>query len=316
MATLTAIATHDALTYRRMGIRRAVLSRHANLGDCWTSRDVLQRLLSGRFARRSSSAYPIGRGPSAAQLAVAVSRRVLQDLPGLTADEVGSVIYCHTAIDQTLSDSTAGRLQFDLGLPRANPFSISQSHNAGLLVGLDIALGLVDGPEANANVLLVASDKLLYGGPSDDSRALMFGDVAAAAMVSREARPGWQVDDVRVRQFDTPCSAYAAWPAGDVKAFAEFGAEVVGAALRDTGLAPLDLAAVVTTTPDAALVAALHRAARLGRPRAPAREARASSPDLLIALASLQASVARNAPVLAWSAGNNGEFACGVLTKV
>lgn len=324
MVTLSAISTHVGSSYRLMGRHRAVIARHALLGDCTTFRENARSLLSPSYWRRPGCLVPISlqrrRDSSAADLAVDVSRRLMESRPSLDTDTVSALIYCHEAPDERVSESTAGRLQFELNLRRANPFAISQAHNTSLLIALDLSLGLVEGPEAAEHVLLVASDKLLFGGPSDHGRRLMFGDVAAAALVSRTAAEGWSVEHVALRQFPTPCDAMSTWPRACVSEYGAFGAQVIRAALRETALSPDSLHAVITTTPDARFAAELHRAAglpeQLAQGHSSTRRQRSSSADLLFALSEAEPLTPSDSRVLAWACGNNGEFACCVLKRI
>ncbi|WP_374562574.1 hypothetical protein [Ideonella sp.] len=326
MASISAIATHDAThgapARRPMGLQRAVITRRVLLGDCTTLRDNARAMFSRRYWQRPACVVPLGagrrRGPSAADLAVDVSRQLMGRMPPGSSGRVGAVIYCHEAPDERMSESTVGRLQFELALRAANPFAISQAHHTALWIALDMALGLVDGPEQAQHVLLVASDKLVFGGPGTDARRLIFGDVAAAALVSRGEEQGWAVEQVLLRHFTTPCDALAVWPQAELDAFAQFGAGVLRQALAEGGQAPGNLQAVLTTSPDAAFAARVHLGAGLVVPAATAapRQPQAGSADLLLALAAVEAAVPAGARVLAWSAGNNGEFACTVLRRL
>lgn len=313
MTTLSALATHDGANARAMGLRRAVIARHAVLGDCTTLRDNARAVLSRSWWRRPGCVVPLGdrrhRHPSAADLAVGVARRLLESRPDVAAGRVGAVIYCHEAPDERMSESTVGRLQHELSLHAANPLAISQSHNTAAWLGLELALGLIDGPERVQHVLLVASDKLLFCGLAADARHLVFGDVAAAALLSRGDAAGWAVEQLVVRQFATPHDALSRWPAADVAEFAAFGAALVQQVLRDAGSHP---DAVIAVTADQALAQGLHRAC--GLPPAALRR-HASSADLLLALAAIEPSSPAGSHVLAWGAGNNGEFACCMLRR-
>lgn len=321
MAALSTIVVHDAPARRRVAVQRAVVERRALLGDCANIRDHARALVSRRYWRRPACVVPTGlrrgHGASAADLAVAVSRRLLEDMDALVdRDHIGALIYCHDAPDERISESTAGRLQYELGLAAANPFAISQAHGVALWVALDLALGLVDGPENAGAVLLVASDKLVFGGPASDARRLVFGDTAAAALVGDDALGGWAVERLVVRQRATSCDALAPWPAHEIAAFAAFGADVVEAVLSDSGVRAAALHAVLATSTETRLVDALHGRAGLRPAAAAGRRGEASSSDPLIALAMIEPAAMRGALVLAWSAGNNGEFACCVLRRL
>lgn len=330
MASISAIAVHDSLlaaaagaaARRPMGLQRAVITRRVLLGDCTTLRDNARAMFSRRYWQRPACVVPLGaarrRGPSAADLAVDVSRRLLGGMTTAVHGGVGAVIYCHDAPDEKMSESTVGRLQHELGLRSANPFAVSQAHHTALWIALDMALGLVDGPEQARHVLLVASDKLVFGGPGADARRLVFGDVAAAALVSRGEDQGWAVEQVLLRHFSTPCDALAVWPTEEIERFAAYGAGVMRQALGDARLRAADVHAVLTTTPDTAFATRVQLGAGfpVSTDGAASRQPQAGSADLLSALSAVEASVPKGGRVMAWSAGNNGEFACCVLKKL
>ncbi|MET0383290.1 MAG: hypothetical protein ABW032_07705 [Burkholderiaceae bacterium] len=319
MASICAIATHAPAARRRAAVRLAVVARRAVLGDCANVRDHARAVFSRRYWRRPACVVPMGlrsgRGASAADLAVTVARRLL-DANGhrLRRDAVAALIYCHDAPDERISESTAGRLQYELGLTAANPFAVSQAHGVAVWIALDLALGLVEGPEAADAVLVVASDKLVFGGPQADMRRLVFGDTAAAALVRGGEAGSWSIDHLSVRQFATACDALAPWPSAEVDAFAAFGAGVIGATLEEAGIDAEGLETVLATTPDARLADGVHAAS--GLPAAADARTEGSSSDPLFALAAIEASTPAGARVLAWSAGNNGEFACCVLKRL
>ncbi len=320
MTTLVAITAHADARRRRLGIHRALVTRQANLGDCADARDVLRRLASPRYLRRPACVIPIRRRsqadqPTAADLAVAVARRTLAHPHALPPAAIGAVVYCHVVPDEHTSESTAGRLQWELGLKAANPFAISQAHHGALLVGLDIAAALVDGPEQLSAVLLVASDKLLQESPAGAPRGLLFGDAAAAAIVCRdEDASGWRIEEVRTRHFALDAAPRRAWSAQAATRFVAAGAMLIGDLLRRHAVDPARLGAIVTSVPDAALVERIHRAAGLAAPSLPVPAA-AAVPDLLAALGRLHPAAPRGAPALAWTGGPNGEFACALMTR-
>lgn len=324
MVCISSITVRDSRRYHRMGLRSALLTRRANLGDCVDARSVFRRMASNRYMGYPACVIPLTsprRGEiSAAGLALDVSRRALLDADAMPADAYGALIYCHAVPDERTSDSTAGHLQFELGLTRANPFSVSQAHNTALLIGLDLAAGLVEGPEAAAAVLLVASDKLMFGAPPTRAQRMTWGDVAAAAVVSREAQSGWKVHRVVLRHFATNFGTHQRWPDGEQRAFAAYCADALATCLRDAGVRPGELAAIISTAPDANFVQQVHQSAGLPMAapgaRDKARARHAASPDLLLRLAKLQEGFAPTRPVMAWCNGNNGEFACCLLTRI
>lgn len=326
MVCITAIATHDGARLRRMSLRRALVTRRANLGDCPDAPTLVRRFLSPRYMRYPACVVPLPRRSrgevGAADLAEQVARVSLANAGELDPLSVGAVVYCHAAPDDRATDSTAGRLQFALGLRNAHPFSISQAHNTSLLIALDIIAGLIEGPESACSALLVAADKLLFGKPPHPARDMVWGDVAAAAVIRRDAPTGWCVVHSVLRHFATPLGAHNTWPAADKRAFARYGAQALRSCLTGAGIDAAQLAAVATTSPDAGFVREVHQSAGLyctgGRDVSPKvqRLTYASCADLLVCLSRLESTVAAGRPVLAWCEGNNGEFACAVITRI
>lgn len=337
MVCIATIAAHDSHRLQRMGLRRALLTRRANLGDCVDASSVLRRIASPEYMRYPYSVVPLPRRLrgqlSAADLALQVSRQALGGLPGLDLSDVGALIFCHAAPDERIGHSVPGRVQFELGLRRALPFSVSQAHNTALVIALDLAVGLIEGPEAAAAVLVVASDKLLYGAPPHVAAHMVWGDVAAAAVLTREAVSGWRIVHVVLRHFDTPLRAHQAWPAADRQAFADYGAQVLRSCLAEAGVAAAELAAVVCTAAGGDFAQQVHRAAGLAAaaqaapgepPRNSSRNAgagalratHAASADFLVRLCQIEHRTEPGRPVLAWCHGDNGEFACAVLSRI
>ena len=318
MTSISALATHRGEHARGVGLRRAVLARQVLLGDCITLGDNARTLLSRRAWQRPACVVPLDsrrhRRPSAADLAVAVATQLLAAHPELATQRIGTLIYCHEAPDAHMSASTAGRLQHELGLTAAHPLAISQAHNTAPWIALDLALGLIEGPECAEHVLLVSSDKLVFGGPGQDARALVFRDVATAMLVSRGDARGWRVEAVALHQFDTPHDGLTAWPAAARQAFAHFGAAAVAKLLAQCAVAAAGLHAVLAVSADPALAQALHRAAGL----APARpgSAHVGATQWLLELAATAPHTPVGQIVLVWAAGNNGEFACSLLQRL
>lgn len=325
MVCLSAIAVHDSARTGRMGLRRALLSRRANLGDCSDARSVFHHILVPGQLRYPVCVVPLpGRGrASAADLGVRVGKASLACADNVLPDDFGGLIYCHATPDDCGAYSTAARLQHDLDLKGACAFSLSQAHNSALLIALDLAAALVEGPEQTGAVMLVASDKLLFGAAPHVARRMVWGDVAAAAVVTREATAGWRLASICLRQFATPWRAHQSWPDDARLAFARFGAATLAACAADAGLDLEQLDAVLTTSPDADLVRAVHGAAGIdtlaglfiSEPSG-ARRHLASCADLLLGLARLEQSMAAGQHVLAWCQGDNGEFACAILKRL
>jgi hypothetical protein len=322
MVCIASIATHDSPGLQRMGLRRALLARRANLGDCPDAASVIRRLLLPRSLQQPACVVPLPRRsrgqPSAADLAEQVARQALHGAAGLDPLDVGALIYSHATPDERTTDSTAGRLQHVLGLRRASPFSVSQAHNTSLLVALDLAAGLIEGPESAASVLLVAADKLLFRQPPHPAQDMVWGDVAAAAVLVPRAQAGWHIASVVLRHFAAAPGPHRPWPAAHQAAFAQFGAQALQRCLAEAGLAAGALATVLTTSPDACFVHQVHQAAGLPAPAGAAapglRATHAACADFLVRLARLQPTIEPGRPLLAWCHGSNGEFACAMMT--
>jgi hypothetical protein len=325
MVCITSIATHDSGKLERLGLRRALLSRRANLGDCTDAPSLFRRLFSSGHAACPACVFPMPRRwrgqLSTADLAVRVSRKALCNDVGPESNRLGAIIYCHGAPDERIPDSTAARVQFDLGLSRAIPFAVSQAHNTSLLIALDMAAGLLEGPEEVQAALVVAADNLLFHKPPHPSRDMVWSEVAAAAVLERDASHGWRLLHVVLRQFPTPLDANQDWPADQQWAFAEFAAETIQSCLADVGLKTRHLAAAIATSPDPGFERQVHLRlgvrAFAGLPQALGlRATHTSCADLLIRLSQLESAAGLFGYVLAWCHGNNGEFACAVMTRI
>ena len=319
MTVISSTRIVDPAVYRRMGPRAAVLARRANVADCWSAGATLRKLLTPGFADEAPPIYPIGGNASAAEIALDVSRRAIAHA-SLDADDIDGVIYCHTVLDARLSDSTAGRLQHELGLKRANPFAISQAHHVATAIGLDLAIALIDGPERNRHVLLAASDTLLFEGLQGRSRSLMFAEVGAAAIVSREGTSGWRVEHVLLDQMHAAGQGLKQRRSEDeIPAIAEFCAGGLRRALQQAGIEAAEVDAAVAIGMGLEDAARVHGSAGIAdvptwRPQA-ARLGRFGASDLLLALADLESTTRAREVILEWSCGMNGEFACVLLTR-
>ncbi len=325
MVYIASLAAHDAGRLESTGLRGALLTRRANLGDCPDAASVLRRLASPRYMRHPSCVVPLpkrSRGDlSTAELAVQVARQALARQAGFDPHSVGALIYVHATPDARTTDSTAGRLQCDLDLKRACAFSVSQAHNTAALIALDMAAGLIEGPEAADAVLLVAADKLVFGKAPHAARRMVWSDVAAAAVLSREAAYGWRIDAIELGHVATSFDAGHHWPPDAVDAFAERVAAALSRCLAQAGTLPDRLAAVLPVSADPAFVATVHPLAGLERVAAPLRRQGLRAPfvacaDPLAGLAACEAQIAPGNPVLTWSHGDNGEFACIVTTRI
>ncbi len=318
MATISAISAHDQGDYYVVGAGRALMSGYVFPADpALISFSALAQRLSGRrpLSEPATCIVPRGRKRrkehSASDLAVSVAEELLGRTHWIKRDSIDVVIYCHDAPNESIPESTAGRLQYELGLSRANPFSVSQCHNVGVMRALDLALGMLAGPEKAEHVLIVASDKLLFGSPAPAQEDLMFGDVAAAALVSRHSPKGWNIEYVDVRN----------GPSTDAAAMADFGADQVRRALRRTSLDPGDLSLVLPGIQEPHFGRALSTKSgfvpETTYTGVTSRRSRSSSSDFLVALAEIETDCgSAGRSLLGWSAGVNGEFGCCILRQL
>lgn len=320
MVYLFSIVSHEGRIDERMGLRRALVTRRANVGDGFDVPSVARRVLSRSSMRYPAAVIPLARKRSGQHSAVELALQVAKSaVAGLDKDTIGGLVYCHAAPDEQPTDSSVGRVQFELKLRRAFPFSVSQVHNTGVPIALDMAAALIEGPEAMQNVLVIATDKLLFGPAPNRPWRMHWRDVAAAVVVGREKRSGWRLHHVAVHHFATDVRAHQCWPQSERDSFAGYCAERIAACLSHVGLAARELGAVVPIGPDATLERPVHALAGLSalRPEKPTgfRAEYIASADLLVRLSALECEPHNDRPVLVWCTGNNGEFACCVLTR-
>ncbi|KQP41150.1 hypothetical protein ASF44_30375 [Pseudorhodoferax sp. Leaf274] len=259
------------------------------------------------------------REASAATLACQTASRLLQQAPAVEKQKVQALIYCHEAPDARIPESTAGRLQHELGLAQARAFSVSQCHNTSAYAALDLALALLHGPEQIKLALVVASDKLVFPSMKPSTDSLRFGDTAAAMVLTRDPSPGssLQLVHARLAHCDGMPNAFESWNQAAKAGIAVRCADFIEASLRECGLAADRLAGVLNCGTDETLAArvhstlGIHASAILNRPTGRSRGTSAADP--IMAIEWLQAKGAAAGPALLWGAGNNGELGCCVL---
>ncbi len=121
---------------------------------------------------------------TAGDLALAAARRLFDRAPG-TADEVDFLLFCSQAPDYYLP-TTACVLQDKLGLAKsigALDFNLGCS---GYVYGLSLAAGLIGTGSARNVLLLTADTYSKYIHPRDGSVRTLFGDGAAATLISAD----------------------------------------------------------------------------------------------------------------------------------
>lgn len=146
----------------------------------WTAEKVVDKL--GVKQR-----HVVGETETAADLATQAAENLFKENPNLQREAIDFILLCTQSPDYFLPTS-ACIIQHRLGLPThigALDFNLGCS---GFVYGLSLAKGLVLGGIAK-NVLLLTSEtynKHLH--PKDKSNRTIFGDAAAACLVSTE---GW-----------------------------------------------------------------------------------------------------------------------------
>lgn len=123
-----------------------------------------------------------GAGETAADLAFAAARRLF-DRGDCTPEQIDFILLCTQAPDYVLP-TTACLLQHRLGIPRsagALDFNLGCS---GFVYGLSLAKGLIESGAAQRVLLLTADTYSKYIHPLDKSVRTLFGDGAAATLVT------------------------------------------------------------------------------------------------------------------------------------
>ncbi|HEX9947250.1 MAG TPA: ketoacyl-ACP synthase III [Allosphingosinicella sp.] len=141
----------------------------------WTEDKILEK--TGIETRRVA-----GPNETAADLAFEAAKRLLST-GACAADEIDFLIFCSQAPDYILP-TTACVLQDRLGLRRdigAMDFNLGCS---GFVYGLSIAAGLIAAGAASNILLLTADTYSKYIHPRDKSVRTLFGDGAAATLIS------------------------------------------------------------------------------------------------------------------------------------
>lgn len=173
-AVLRAIATH---------LPAAVLTNDelaARLG-VWTSAQILEKT----GIRERHIAAP---EETASDLAFAAARKLI-DSGRLDPASVDALLFCTQAPDHLLP-TTACLLQERLGLPRT---ILALDYNlgcSGYVAGLALAKGLIESGLARTVLLLTADTYSKFIHPQDRSVCTLFGDGAAATVISAGDAPG------------------------------------------------------------------------------------------------------------------------------
>ena len=176
-ATISAIASH----LPEIVLTNAAL---ADLYPGWTPEKILDK--TGVRERRIAAP-----GETAADLAHAAALRLFAE-SGVEPGEIDFLLFCSQAPDHILP-ATACLLQARLGLRRdcgALDYGLGCS---GFVYGLALAKGLIETGSARRILLLTADTYSRYIHPADRSVRTLFGDGAAATLITAQEAEGGRI---------------------------------------------------------------------------------------------------------------------------
>jgi 3-oxoacyl-[acyl-carrier-protein] synthase-3 len=299
------VADNDRQTERKGAVGARIRAIATHLPDRVLGNDELaalypawpaDKILEKTGIRERHIAAP---GETAADLAFMAARKLIDREPGL-AQEVDFLILCTQAPDFILP-TTACLLQERLGLRRDIGAIDLNLGCSGFVYGLSIAAGLIAAGAANHVLLLTADTYSKYIHDRDKSVRTLFGDAAAATLISRDASghigpfvfgtDGSGAGDLVVEAggFRTPRSAETAIEqedsAGNVRSRDQLymhGANVMNFSLREvprtysklleqTGLSSDDVDHVVLHQANKFMLDALQRKLKLPAEKLPRR---------------------------------------------
>lgn len=108
------------------------------------------------------------------------------------------VIVCATGFEHDLALSCANRLHSELGATGA-PFAIGQLQGASFFLALQVVSDMMASDDRMRTALIVAAERWLPPFSRLAGSLAALGDGAAAVVIRRDAKPGWQVLAVNVR---------------------------------------------------------------------------------------------------------------------
>jgi 3-oxoacyl-[acyl-carrier-protein] synthase III len=143
-----------------------------------------ERILQGGHRRY----YP-GAGQSVAELCQVAIRRIF-DESALQAGDVDMLIHAHTMVTSVEAPpkSMVAGLARDLGMHRAEAFSISNLHCASMMGAMRIAGNMMAVDETVNNVVIVTADIIRGPELSHRNQTYVHSDGAAAIWVKRDCR--------------------------------------------------------------------------------------------------------------------------------
>jgi 3-oxoacyl-[acyl-carrier-protein] synthase III len=286
---------------------------------------------------RHLTAPPVGRLPASAQVAAPVADFVpieqCHDLSGLAAHvtqmicpkrgseatPIDVVIFCHSCMHEHPSTTTAGRLCALLG---SHPFSfsIAQQQGASVFSALRVGSDLLLAEAGLHAILIVAAEKWWHPFARRIGHWTVQGDAAGATLLERDSpsTPGLRLLATAIEPL---CRAGAPLelPMSLLDTNAIFAPPLIAlidTLLRQHGLRPADIDAVIAHQVNQPLTDAVSQA--LGLPRskcAAGKRAYLGSAEFIVRLAETLNAVelAHGALVLAWGLGLGGYISCALL---
>lgn len=259
-------------------------------------------------------------GVSASDLALIAARAALSETRAAGRDKRGGIdilIYCHTSANEDIADAIGGRLQYELGLTTPLVFCLSQNLCSAMMA-LRLANALLQEEPTLERALIVASEKWIYPFVRSFGQAAVFEDGAAAVLVERAGRPGWQLGEIyHVNAPEAPSPFESTVPAM-LRLMSEQAPKAIRSLLEAEGVAPADLSFASLPCLDGALCAQVLRDAGLGHLRLMQDSDRRGHLASAEALANLHqvrrgGSTHRGQIGLLWGVGLQGEAACCLL---
>lgn len=126
--------------------------------------------------------YIVAPDETASDLAVAAGEKLFAE-HGIAPDEVGFVLFCAQEFDH-YTPSTACLIQERLGVPNSAGALDYNLGCSGFVYGLSLAKGLIDSTGVHSVLLLTSSTLTKTFHPRDKSSRFIFGDGAAATLIT------------------------------------------------------------------------------------------------------------------------------------
>lgn len=265
-------------------------------------------------------------GVTAADLALAASRALLRAgrVPSdaaapASAQGIDVIIYCHATTNEDIGEAIAGRLQQELGLATPLVFCLSQNLCSAPLA-IRLATSLLKEDPSLQRALIVASEKWVFPFVRSFGDAALFEDGAAAVLIERPGRPGWQIGEVYLINDCAAPSPFDSTVPAMMQLMVAQAPRAIHSLLEGEALSPDDLDFAVLPCLSSPLCEAVLEAAGLGHLRCSADATRRGHLAAAEPLANLhfvhQAEAALAGQLgLLWSVGLQGEAACCLIRQ-